>query len=97
MNIIFPRKQGFPGQNFTKYATNRPNVNCRGVLRTIEEQFRGTVPPGDHILRHEIGFRCYPCQTKVSNFKVTVRVQKQITGLKISVQDISRMHILQPP
>lgn len=87
MDIVFPRKQRFSGHDFTKYATNRPNINCSSVFRTIKEQLWCPVPTSDNILGHEICFRCRPCQSEVSNFKVTTGIEKQVTGLEITVQD----------
>lgn len=94
MNIIFAGKQRPPCNNFTKYATYRPDINRSGVFWTIQEQFWCPVPPSDNIFSHEIGLRCCPRKPKVSNFQITVCIEKQVARFQIPMQDIGRMDIL---
>lgn len=95
LNIIFSGEQRFPRCNFTKYATNRPDINCRSVLWTVKKQLRCSIPTSDNIFSHEISLRCCSCQSEVSDLKVTICIKKQIAGLKITVQNIRRVHIFQ--
>lgn len=67
----------------------------------VQHDFRRPVPSRGDVLREETGMVVlrirHPGEAKVADFKVTRGVQKQITGLQISMQNVRRVDVLQAP
>jgi hypothetical protein len=71
-----------------------------GIALEAQHDFRGTIPSCGDIFRHvsSILFGIHgkaTRQPKVADLQLTVRIDKQIAGLQISVEDIGRVDVLQ--
>jgi hypothetical protein len=71
-----------------------------GVALEAQHNLRGTIPSRSNIFSHVSGIllRVYAeasSQTKVTNLELAVRVYKQVSGLKIAVEDIGGVDVLQ--
>ena len=70
------------------------------VALEAQHDFRGSVPSGSDILGHVacVLFRVHgesSCQSKIANLEFTVGIDKEITGLKVAVQNICRVDVLE--
>jgi hypothetical protein len=96
---VLSGKQGLSAQHLSQNTSNTPHVDSLGVLLEGQHDLRSSVPTSSNIFSHEPGVVISTgggsSQTKVTDFKVAVRVQKQVGGLKVTVQHIRRVHSLQ--
>lgn len=71
-----------------------------GVALETQHNLRGTVPSCGNVFRHVACIlfgvdRETSCQTKIANLEFAVRVDQQISGLQVTVQDIRRVDVLE--
>ena len=86
------------GQN----TTNTPDIDSLCVAGRTEKNFRGTVPTGGDVLGQN-GARGIGAlqgsnrssKTKVSNLEEALRIQEQVGGLQITMDDPTTVHIFQ--
>jgi hypothetical protein len=61
----------------------------------IEEQLGRSIPPRDHVLRHEVLLSGRARQAKVADLEVAVGVQEEVAGLQVAVQDVGGVDVLE--
>lgn len=71
-----------------------------GVALEAQHNLRSTVPSCRDIFSHVTSIllgidRETTRETKVTNLKFTIRIDQQVTGLQVTVQDVRRMDVLQ--
>ncbi|SRR5258707_5709233 len=72
------------------------------VICKTQHDFRGAIPARCYVFGHEptlmrisLGWSLEAsCKAKITNFELAVSIDEQISGLKISVDNVSRMDIL---
>lgn len=90
------RKQGLSGDHLAEDAAHGPHVDGLGVLGAVEQELRRPVPPRDDVLHHEVGLRRGPRQPEVPNLQVALGVQQHVARPQVPVQDVRRVHVLEP-
>jgi len=75
-----------------------------GVLFECEHDFRRSVPPGSNVFSHKTSLRSRwfssfdrPRETEIADFEITIGVQKQVRGFKITMDNIGRVQRLERP
>lgn len=89
----------FSAKHLGQDTAHGPHINGLGVFLEGQHDLWGSVPSRGNVFGHESrivllgsgGSR----QTKVTHLQVTVRVEKEIGGLEISVENVGRVHSLQ--
>lgn len=97
LDVVFAWEKRFPCNHFHEDATDRPDINGCSIFWTVEQQFRSSIPSCDDIFSHEVCFWRGSCKAKVTDFEVTVWIQKKVTWFQISVKNIRWVYIFQPP
>ena len=63
-------------------------------MGSIENDFRGTVPPCDNVFGEcGGGFLVASGESEVAHFEVAVFVQEQVGGLQVAVDDVGRVDV----
>jgi hypothetical protein len=63
----------------------------------IEEQLGRSVPPRDHVLRHEVLLSGGARQAEIADLEVAVGVEEEVAGLQVPVQDVGGVDVLEAP
>mmetsp|Transcript_47322 Transcript_47322/g.84654 ORF Transcript_47322/g.84654 Transcript_47322/m.84654 type:complete len:235 (+) Transcript_47322:154-858(+) len=92
VDLRVTREQGLPVQQLPHDASARPEVNPDVVGRAAEQQLRGAVPAGGHVVG-VVGLRALLVQctreAEVTQFQcVGVRVDKEVLQLDVPVDDV---------
>mmetsp|Transcript_4134 Transcript_4134/g.6219 ORF Transcript_4134/g.6219 Transcript_4134/m.6219 type:complete len:252 (-) Transcript_4134:107-862(-) len=93
-------KHWFTTKEFTKNATNRPNINTFGVLGRTKQNFWCAVPARGNIISQHwicccVKRRNRTREAKISQLEKTLRVEQQVAWLDITMNHFSRMHVFE--
>ena len=92
-------EQGCSLKKFSEDAAYRPHVQTLVVAFVKKTDFWRSIPPCDHIgclLEKLIDLFSKPsAESEVTNFKVAVRIDENVTWLEIPVHYVGAMHIQQ--
>mmetsp|Transcript_17223 Transcript_17223/g.48053 ORF Transcript_17223/g.48053 Transcript_17223/m.48053 type:complete len:299 (+) Transcript_17223:627-1523(+) len=88
-DLVVTGKQRAPADHLCKDAANGPHVDRCGVVLCTQQNLRGAVPQGDHLVR--VGSHRDTkgsCQAKVSELQyVPLTVDEQVLRLQVTVED----------
>ena len=89
---VFAGKDGSIGDHFGQNTADRPNVDRLGVPFAVQHDFRSAIPTRGHVLRQEtrvIMVRVSDAgQTEITDLQVTRRVQQQVAGFQVPMQNV---------
>jgi hypothetical protein len=96
---VLSREQWLAAQHLGQNASHTPHVNGFGVFLERKHDLRCSVPTRSNVFRHETrvvfsrGGRSR--ETKVADLEIAIGVKQQVGRLKITMQDIGRVHRLE--
>lgn len=75
INFRITHKEGSLFNHFVENTTQTPNIDTKTVCLLTQKNFRSSVPKGFYFVSKSFnGNTKSPCQTKISNFNVTLRI-----------------------
>ena len=91
INMILPRKQGFPLQHLRKNAPRAPNINLDIILLPRQHDLGGAVVPRRYVARH---LRILDArQSEVADLEIAVLVHQDVGGLEVAVDHASGVDV----
>lgn len=96
VHVVAAGEEGLAVEELQEDAADGPDVDGGGVVRGVEQELGGAVPPRDHVLRHHVALRRWARQPEVADLEVAVGVQQQVAGLQVPVDYVRRVDVLEP-
>lgn len=99
VQIVFARKDGGAAQQFGQNTANGPDVDFLRIMRGVEYDFRGSVPPRYNLFGQDSPTVDVSAsrKPKVADFEVTILVEEKIGGLQVTVNDHAGVHVEDTP
>lgn len=94
VDMVLSREQGLSIQHFSKDATGAPYVHFNIIFLPCKHDLGRSVVSGRDIAGHLRILES--CKTEVADFQITILVDKNVTGLEVTVNNAGRMDVFQP-
>ena len=96
VQFILPWKQRISINQLTHYAGYSPHVNLLSVVPT-DKQLRWTIPSCSNVVSDFLSFFFFDLasKSKVTNFKLEIRGDKEILGFDVAMDDVLLMKIVE--
>jgi len=94
-------EERFTHNQFTQDAAAAPHVHCFRVHCAPQQDLRCPLPARSNLVRENgslvvvVFLRNRPCEPKVCQLQVTLRVQQQIGGFEVSVDEFTCVEVLE--
>lgn len=93
-------EDGFAVDHLAENAAHRPHIYGLGVLCGAQENFRGPIPAGGHVLRQNsvvlrLILQNRSREAEVRDLHVAVGVEEDVGRLQVAMDDFRRMDVLQ--
>ena len=97
VEVVLAGEDGSASDELREDAAHGPHVDLLVVVLLAEDDLRRAIPPGHDVFGEGVGefsvaiseLFYAPGQSKIANFQVTVRIDKQIAGLNVPMHNIS--------
>lgn len=95
VQVVVTWEEGSTPKQLGEDAAQGPDVERVGVMASVEDDLRCTVPARDDVLSERRGgFFVTARQTEIANLQRAVFVKQQVARLQVAMDDVRRVHVV---
>ena len=94
IQVVVSWEEGRPTEKFREDAPDGPDIQGVGVVRRVQNDFRGTVPTGNDIFcQSGCALFIAAGKTEIADFEIAILIKQEVTRFQIAMNNIGRVDV----